>query len=94
MHHMTGQREFFSDLDSGVKGSIKFNDASVVEIKGVSSIIFKAKMGKHRLLTARVLHPGLEELHHQHRAAGRAHGWRSRTECCVSRIEAAAFLPR
>ena len=68
---MTGRREFFSDLDSSVKGCVKFDDASIVEIKGVGSIIFKAKMGKHRLLTARVLHPGLEELHHQRRAAGR-----------------------
>ena len=44
-HHMTGRREFFSDLDSGVKGSVKFGDASAVEIKGVGSIIFKAKTG-------------------------------------------------
>ena len=51
MHHITGQREFFSDLYSGVKGSIKFGDAFAVEIKGVGSIIFKAKMGEHRLLT-------------------------------------------
>ena len=50
-HHMTGRREFFSDLDSSVKGSIKFGDASAVEIKGDGSIIFKAKMGEHRLLT-------------------------------------------
>jgi len=50
MHHITGQREFFSDLYSGVKGSIKFGDAFAVEIKGVGSIIFKAKMGEHRLL--------------------------------------------
>ena len=45
-HHMTGRREF-SDLDSGVKGSVKFGDASTVEIKGVSSVISKAKMGEH-----------------------------------------------
>jgi len=44
-------REFFSDLDFGVKGSVKFGDASAVEIKGVSSVIFKAKTGKRRLLT-------------------------------------------
>ena len=50
-HHMTGWREFFSDLDSGVKGSIKFGDASAIEIKGVGSIIFKDKTGEHRLLT-------------------------------------------
>jgi hypothetical protein len=50
-HHMTGRREFFSGLDSGMKGSFKFGDASAVEIKGVGSIIFKAKMGEHHLLT-------------------------------------------
>ena len=50
-HHMTGRREFFSDLDSGVKGSVKFGDASTVEIKGVGSIIFKAKTGEYHLLT-------------------------------------------
>ncbi|XP_066374520.1 uncharacterized protein [Miscanthus floridulus] len=49
-HHITGRHEFFSDLDSSVKGSIKFGDASAVEIKGIGSIIFKAKMGEHRLL--------------------------------------------
>jgi hypothetical protein len=27
--HMTGRREFFSELDSGVRGSVKFGDASV-----------------------------------------------------------------
>ena len=52
MHHMTSRREFFSDLDSGVKGSIKFGDASAIEIMGVGSIIFKAKIGEHRLLTS------------------------------------------
>ncbi|XP_066385284.1 uncharacterized protein [Miscanthus floridulus] len=50
-HHMTGRCEFLSDLDSSVKGSIKFGDASAVEIKGIGSVIFKAKMGEHRLLT-------------------------------------------
>ena len=50
MHHMTGRHEFFSDLDTGVKGSVKFGDTFAVEIKGVSSIIFKAKIGEHRLL--------------------------------------------
>ena len=50
-HHMTGQHKFFSDLDSGMKGSVKFGDASTVEIMGVGSVIFKDKMGEHRLLT-------------------------------------------
>jgi len=50
-HHMTGWREFFSELDSGVRGSIKFGDASAVEIKGVGSVVFTDKTGEHRLLT-------------------------------------------
>jgi hypothetical protein len=49
-HHMTGRREFFTKLDSDVRGSVKFGDASGVEIKGVSSVIFAAESGEHRLL--------------------------------------------
>jgi len=60
MHHMTGQCEFFSDLDSGVEGAVKFGDASAIEIKGVGSIIFKAKMGEHRLLTSMYYIPALK----------------------------------
>jgi hypothetical protein len=50
-HHMTGRWEFFTELDSDVRGSIKFADASGVEIKGVGSIIFTTKSDEHRLLT-------------------------------------------
>jgi hypothetical protein len=50
-HHMTSQREFFTELDSDVRGSIKFGDASGVEIKGVGSVILAAESGEHRLLT-------------------------------------------
>ena len=57
---MTGQREFFSDPDSSVKGSVKFGDAFAVEIKGVSSVIFKAKTGEHRLLTGVYYIPALK----------------------------------
>jgi hypothetical protein len=50
-HHMTDRREFFTELDSDVQGSVKFGDASVVEIKRVGSVIFTAESGEHRLLT-------------------------------------------
>jgi hypothetical protein len=50
-HHMTSRRKFFTELDSNVRGSIKFGDASGVEIKGVSSVIFTVESGEHRLLT-------------------------------------------
>jgi hypothetical protein len=49
-HHMTGRRELFSDLDTTVCGSVWFGDASKVEIQGVSSIVFQAKNGDHRVL--------------------------------------------
>jgi hypothetical protein len=50
-HHMTSQREFFTELVSDVRDSVKFGDASSVEIKGVSSVIFAVESGEHRLLT-------------------------------------------
>jgi hypothetical protein len=49
-HHMIGRREFFTKLDSDVRGSIKFGDASDVEIKGIGSVIFATESGEHRLL--------------------------------------------
>ena len=58
-HHMTGRREFFAELDSDVRGSVKFGDASAVEIKGVGSVIFIAKTGEHRLLTGVYYIPAL-----------------------------------
>jgi hypothetical protein len=48
---MTGRREFFTELDSSVRGSVKFGDASGVEIKGVGSVVFIATFGEHKLLT-------------------------------------------
>jgi hypothetical protein len=67
-HHMTGRREYFSDLDSTVRGSVKFGDTSAMEIEGAGSVIFVVKTGEHRMLTG--VHPFAEELHHQPRAAG------------------------
>uniref|UniRef100_A0ACD5Z1Q6 Uncharacterized protein n=1 Tax=Avena sativa TaxID=4498 RepID=A0ACD5Z1Q6_AVESA len=58
-HHMTGRREFFAELDPSVRGSVKFGDASAVEIKGVGSIIFTAKTREHRLLTSVYYIPAL-----------------------------------
>jgi hypothetical protein len=48
---MTSRRELFTELDSDVRGSVKFGDASSVEIKGVGSVIFVAESGEHILLT-------------------------------------------
>jgi hypothetical protein len=49
-HHMTARWEFFTELDSDVRGSVKFRDTSDVEIKGVGSIIFTAESGEHIML--------------------------------------------
>jgi hypothetical protein len=50
-HHMTGLQEFFTELDSSFRGSVKFGDSSDVEIKGAGSVVFSAASGEHRLLT-------------------------------------------
>jgi hypothetical protein len=49
-HHMTSRREFFTEIDSSIRGSIKFGDASDLEIKGADSVVFTAASGEHRLL--------------------------------------------
>ena len=33
-NHMTGARSSFSELNSGIRGTVKFGDGSVVEIEG------------------------------------------------------------
>jgi hypothetical protein len=58
-HHMTGRREFFSELNSSVRDSIKFGDASIMEIKGVGSIVFTTKTGEHQLLNGVYYIPAL-----------------------------------
>jgi hypothetical protein len=58
-HHMTGRREFFTELDSDVRGFVKFGDASGVEIKGVGLAIFAAESGEHRLHTGVYYIPAL-----------------------------------
>lgn len=58
-HHMTRRREYFSDLDTIVRGFVKFGDASAVEIARAGSVIFVAKTGEHRLLTGVYFTPAL-----------------------------------
>jgi hypothetical protein len=45
---MTKRREFFSDLDTDVRGSV--GDSSGVDIKGIGSVVLVAKTGEHGLL--------------------------------------------
>lgn len=38
-NHMTGSKDVFTEMDSSVKGSVKFDDGSTVEIKGRGSVL-------------------------------------------------------
>ena len=49
--YMTGARSAFSELDSGICETMKFGDGSVVEIKGLGTILFISKGDEHRKLT-------------------------------------------
>ena len=49
-NHMTGDRSFFSELDTGVHGTVKFGDGSVVNIEGRGTILFMCKTGEHQQL--------------------------------------------
>jgi hypothetical protein len=58
-HHMTDRWKFFTEFDSDVRGSVKFGEASDVEIKGVGSVIFATESGEHILLTGVYYIPAL-----------------------------------
>jgi hypothetical protein len=46
-NHMTATRSAYSILDTGVYGTVKFGDGSVVWIEGCGTIIFSCKSGEH-----------------------------------------------
>ena len=48
---MTGVKSAFSEFDSGIRRTVKFDDDSVVEIEGHDTILFVDKGGKHHKLT-------------------------------------------
>ena len=59
-NHMTGAKSAFSDLDSGIRGTVKFGDGSVVEIEGHGTILFVGKGGNHHKLTGVYFIPRLK----------------------------------
>ncbi|KAE8733627.1 hypothetical protein F3Y22_tig00001120pilonHSYRG00301 [Hibiscus syriacus] len=50
-NHMTGCIRKFAEIDTTIKGSVKFGDGSAVEIQGRGSILFECFTGEHRVLT-------------------------------------------
>jgi transposase InsO family protein len=49
-NHMTGVRGAFVDLDTGITGTVRFGDGSVINIEGCGTILFQCKNGEHRAL--------------------------------------------
>ena len=49
-NHMTGAKSAFSELDSGIRGTVKFSDGSIVEIEGHGTILFVGKGGNYHKL--------------------------------------------
>jgi hypothetical protein len=62
---MIGRRELFSDLDTSIRGSMRFGDVSMVEIQGIGSIVFKARPTSTTSTAWHVLHPGATQFHHE-----------------------------
>ena len=50
-NHMTGRGDAFAEIDRTVTGTVRFGDGSVVEIKGVGTIIFAGRNGEHKALS-------------------------------------------
>jgi hypothetical protein len=58
-NHMTGERGAFSNIDTGVRGTIRFRDGSVMAIEGHGTILFKWKNGDHEVLAGMYYIPKL-----------------------------------
>jgi hypothetical protein len=49
-NHMTGVRSFFSELDTGVHGTVRFGDGSVVDIHDRGTVLLSCKNSEHQRL--------------------------------------------
>jgi hypothetical protein len=59
---MPGCHRAFVDIDTSIRGTVKFGDGSEVAIEGSGTVLFEGKTGEHHPLTG-VFHPAA---HHQH----------------------------
>jgi hypothetical protein len=50
-NHMTGAREAFTELNTSMRGTVRFGDGFVVTIEGRGSILFEARTGEHQRLS-------------------------------------------
>lgn len=59
-NHMTGCREVLASLDTSVGGTVRFGDGSLVEIKGLGSVMLQTKNKGHKVLTSVYFIPKLK----------------------------------
>jgi transposase InsO family protein len=50
-NHMSGCRLAFVDIDTSIRGTVKFGDGSEVAIEGSGTVLFEGKTGEHLPLT-------------------------------------------
>jgi hypothetical protein len=50
-NHMSGCRRAFVDIDTSIRGTVKFGDGSEVAIEGSGMVLFEGKTGEHLPLT-------------------------------------------
>jgi hypothetical protein len=50
-NHMTGRHDAFTELNTGITGTVKLGDGSNVKICGRGTILFKCSNGEHQTLT-------------------------------------------
>jgi hypothetical protein len=50
-NHMTGSRSVFSELDSEIRGSVKFVNGTIIDVEGWGTILFIGNGGEHHRLT-------------------------------------------
>ena len=49
-NHMTGAKSAFSELDSGIRGTVKFGNGSVVEIEGHGTLFYAFYFSSNNLM--------------------------------------------
>jgi len=50
-NHMTGTRSALTQLDEGVRGTVRFGDGSQVQIHGLGSVVVEGRHQQHKVLT-------------------------------------------
>jgi hypothetical protein len=50
-NHMTGTRSMLTQLDEGVRGTVRFGDGSCVKIQGMGSVVMQDRNHGHKVLT-------------------------------------------